>query len=79
MLVFFQDDRREIIQSLAVGLELDGNIDFQLISEQTSRFSGADLKALLYNAQLKVIHRIYPSAGSSIEDQLSSHMVRFFY
>lgn len=31
-------------------------MDFQDLAAKTERFTGADLKALLYNAQLEAIH-----------------------
>lgn len=31
-------------------------MDFQDVAAKTERFTGADLKALLYNAQLEAIH-----------------------
>ena len=67
MLIFFsfQEDRREILLALSNNLEIESNINFDFISKNTQGFTGADLKAVLYNAQLSVIHRQFPLIGSN--------------
>ncbi|KAM4027111.1 peroxisomal ATPase PEX1 isoform 2-T2 [Anomaloglossus baeobatrachus] len=74
-----QASRYEILKGLSRLLTLDGDVDFQYISSRTENFTGADLRALLYNAQLEAIHsRLAPSApqdsgsGSDSDASLSS-------
>ncbi|XP_069585503.1 peroxisomal ATPase PEX1 isoform X2 [Ranitomeya imitator] len=74
-----QASRYEILKGLSRSLTLDRDVDFQYVSIRTENFTGADLKALLYNAQLEAIHsRLAPSApqdsgsGSDSDASLSS-------
>lgn len=74
-----QASRYEILKGLSCSLMLDHDVDFQYIASRTENFTGADLKALLYNAQLEAIHSsLAPSApqdsgsGSDSDASLSS-------
>lgn len=51
-----QEDRAEILKVLSAGLVLDADVDLEQLAAATERFTGADLKALLYNAQLEAVH-----------------------
>ncbi|KAE8596205.1 hypothetical protein XENTR_v10016010 [Xenopus tropicalis] len=51
-----QDSRFEILKGLSHSMLLDENVDLKHIASLTDYFTGADLKALLYNAQLEAIH-----------------------
>uniref|UniRef100_H0YTB9 Peroxisomal ATPase PEX1 n=1 Tax=Taeniopygia guttata TaxID=59729 RepID=H0YTB9_TAEGU len=51
-----QNSRCEILKALSHSLSLASDVDFQDVAAKTERFTGADLKALLYNAQLEAIH-----------------------
>ncbi|XP_059149882.1 peroxisomal ATPase PEX1-like [Physella acuta] len=51
-----KDDRYEILVALTRKMSLADNVNLQEIAEISEFFTGADLKALLYNAQLKSIH-----------------------
>ncbi|XP_018121926.1 peroxisomal biogenesis factor 1 L homeolog isoform X1 [Xenopus laevis] len=51
-----QASRLEILKGLSHSMLLDENVDLKLIASLTDHFTGADLKALLYNAQLEAIH-----------------------
>lgn len=53
---FLQNSRYEILTALSHSLSLANDVDFQDLAAKTERFTGADLKALLYNAQLEAIH-----------------------
>lgn len=53
---FFQNSRYEILKALSHSLSLANDVDFQDLAAKTEQFTGADLKALLYNAQLEAIH-----------------------
>lgn len=54
--LFLQNSRYEILKALSHSLSLANDVDFQDLAAKTERFTGADLKALLYNAQLEAIH-----------------------
>ncbi|NXB46623.1 PEX1 factor, partial [Leucopsar rothschildi] len=51
-----QDSRYEILKALSHSLSLANDVDFKDLAAKTEQFTGADLKALLYNAQLEAIH-----------------------
>ncbi|XP_039562163.1 peroxisome biogenesis factor 1 isoform X1 [Passer montanus] len=51
-----QNSRYEILKALSHSLSLASDVDFQDLAAKTEQFTGADLKALLYNAQLEAIH-----------------------
>ncbi|KAM6899312.1 peroxisomal ATPase PEX1 [Xenentodon cancila] len=50
--------RVEILKALSTGLSLAPDVDLQQLAAVTEHFTGADLKALLYNAQLEAVHNI---------------------
>lgn len=52
-----QSERLEILNALSAKLSLDSDVDLELIARQTNHFSGADLQALLYSAQLDALHQ----------------------
>ncbi|XP_063159701.1 peroxisomal ATPase PEX1 isoform X2 [Candoia aspera] len=51
-----QASRYEILKALSHSLPLAHDVDFQHLAAKTEHFTGADLKALLYNAQLEALH-----------------------
>ncbi|NXC30288.1 PEX1 factor, partial [Campylorhamphus procurvoides] len=51
-----QNSRYEILKALSHSLSLANDVDFQDLAAKTEHFTGADLKALLYNAQLEAVH-----------------------
>ncbi|XP_058534089.1 peroxisomal ATPase PEX1 isoform X1 [Ochotona princeps] len=51
-----QASRLEILKALSASLPLAGDADLQHVAALTDSFTGADLKALLYNAQLEALH-----------------------
>uniref|UniRef100_A0A6Q2YFT5 Peroxisomal ATPase PEX1 n=1 Tax=Esox lucius TaxID=8010 RepID=A0A6Q2YFT5_ESOLU len=71
--------RVEILRVLTHSVPLAADVDLEEIGAATDMFTGADLKALLYNAQLEVIHNILgpgllhdPGSGSDSDVSLSS-------
>lgn len=46
----------EILKALTVGVPLAPDVDLEQLAVATEQFTGADLKALLYNAQLEAVH-----------------------
>ncbi|XP_060052217.1 peroxisomal ATPase PEX1 isoform X2 [Erinaceus europaeus] len=51
-----QISRLEILKVLSDSLPLADDVDLQHVASITDSFTGADLKALLYNAQLEALH-----------------------
>ncbi|XP_051991093.1 peroxisome biogenesis factor 1 [Xyrauchen texanus] len=51
-----QEARLEILRTLTCSVPLAADVDLEQIAVATEMFTGADLKALLYNAQLEAIH-----------------------
>ncbi|XP_055369013.1 peroxisome biogenesis factor 1 isoform X2 [Betta splendens] len=61
--------RVEILKALSAGVPLAADVDLEQLAAVTEQFTGADLKALLYNAQLEAVHN---SLGSSTPHELAS-------
>ncbi|NXL88575.1 PEX1 factor, partial [Alectura lathami] len=70
-----QSSRCEILKALSHSLSLANDVDFEYLAAKTEHFTGADLKALLYNAQLEAIHNLSSGLtqefGSSSDSDLS--------
>ncbi|XP_068603433.1 peroxisomal ATPase PEX1 [Brachionichthys hirsutus] len=69
--------RVEILRALSAGVVLDADVDLEEVAAATTQFTGADLKALLYNAQLEAVHTgagvpHEPASGSESDISLSS-------
>lgn len=65
-----QVSRLEILNALSDSLPLADDVDLQHVASVTESFTGADLKALLYNAQLAALHGRLLSGG--LQDGSSS-------
>ncbi|XP_036614925.1 peroxisome biogenesis factor 1 [Trichosurus vulpecula] len=68
--------RLEILKVLSGSLPLTDDVDLEHLASVTGSFTGADLKALLYNAQLEAIHGrrvagLSQDIGSSSDSDLS--------
>ncbi|XP_041665948.1 peroxisome biogenesis factor 1 [Cheilinus undulatus] len=61
--------RVEILKALSDGVHLAADVDLEQLAAVTEQFTGADLKALLYNAQLEAVHN---SLGFSSLHELNS-------
>uniref|UniRef100_A0A674EAS6 Peroxisomal ATPase PEX1 n=1 Tax=Salmo trutta TaxID=8032 RepID=A0A674EAS6_SALTR len=61
--------RVEILRALSHSVPLADDVDLEQMAGATDTFTGADLKALLYNAQLEAIHS---SLGPSLLHDLGS-------
>ncbi|XP_032391316.1 peroxisomal ATPase PEX1 [Etheostoma spectabile] len=61
--------RVEILKALSAGAALAADVDLEQLAAATEQFTGADLKALLYNAQLEAVHN---SMASSTPHELIS-------
>ncbi|XP_066531663.1 peroxisome biogenesis factor 1 isoform X2 [Hoplias malabaricus] len=64
-----REARVEILKALTHSVPLAADVDLEQIAVATELFTGADLKALLYNAQLEAIHS---SLGPSLLPELGS-------
>ncbi|XP_034455813.1 peroxisome biogenesis factor 1 isoform X2 [Hippoglossus hippoglossus] len=62
------ESRVEILRALSSGVPLAADVDLEQLAALTEQFTGADLKALLYNAQLEAIHN---SLGTSTPNELT--------
>ncbi|XP_057683689.1 peroxisome biogenesis factor 1 isoform X1 [Corythoichthys intestinalis] len=51
-----KEDRLAILKILSTGISLAPDVDLENLAEATHGFTGADLKALLYNAQLETLN-----------------------
>ncbi|CAL1268220.1 unnamed protein product [Larinioides sclopetarius] len=51
-----ESERLEILQCLSLKLSLSDDVDLAYIASQTEHFSGADLQALLYSANIEAFH-----------------------
>ncbi|KAI0083839.1 AAA-domain-containing protein [Irpex rosettiformis] len=49
-------ERKEILKAVSRKVTLSDSIDLEEVAQATEGFSGADLQALVYNAQLEIIH-----------------------
>ncbi|XP_071776236.2 peroxisomal ATPase PEX1 [Centroberyx gerrardi] len=61
--------RVEILRALSAGVPLAADVDLEQLAAATELFTGADLKALLYNAQLEAVHS---TLGTSTLHELTS-------
>lgn len=52
----FQEARLEILKALTRSVSLAEDVDLEWLAGSTDCFTGADLKALVYNGQLEVLH-----------------------
>lgn len=55
----------EILRALSKTLSLSNDIDFHKVASHCEHFTGADLKAVLYNAQLLVAHDFLKGKNTS--------------
>lgn len=60
-----EEERLEILQAVSRKLDMDPNVQLQVYAEKTEGFSGADLQALVYNAQLEAIHDVIDPVAAS--------------
>jgi len=49
-------ERVQILEAIGNRLKLNSDVDLRLVAEKSENYTGADLQALLYNAQLNAIH-----------------------
>ncbi|KAH9371043.1 hypothetical protein HPB48_003983 [Haemaphysalis longicornis] len=54
------EERASILVALSRKVLLADDVDLESVAARTEHFSGADLQALLYTAQLEVVHEVFP-------------------
>ncbi|XP_045201588.2 peroxisomal ATPase PEX1-like [Mercenaria mercenaria] len=69
-------DRLHILKALSSRMSLAENIDFDYFAENCHDFTGADFKALLYNAQLEVIHEFTSTADDGADTDIGKFGMR---
>ena len=57
MCVCLQEERLDILRSLSRHMQLQ-NTDLRQVAQHTHDYTGADLKAVLYSAQLRAAHEV---------------------
>ncbi|XP_054620277.1 peroxisome biogenesis factor 1 isoform X2 [Dunckerocampus dactyliophorus] len=68
-----QEDRLAILKVLSAGVPMAADVDLEMLAAQTEGFTGADLKALLYNAQLEALNNSL-DADATTHDGLTGDM-----
>ncbi|CAE6412288.1 unnamed protein product [Rhizoctonia solani] len=66
------NERREILEAVSRKIALAPDVDLNDIARQTEGFSGADLQALVYNAQLEVVHEELAAKTQELTESLST-------
>ena len=61
-----QDERLEILKALSSRLHLADDVRLDEIAFETEYYSGADLQAVLYTAQLKAVHELIQCKNQTI-------------
>ncbi|GJE90322.1 PEX-1N and AAA domain-containing protein [Phanerochaete sordida] len=59
------EERKEILTAVSRKVALASSVDLDALARDTDGFSGADLQALVYNAQLEVIHETISATSIS--------------
>ncbi|KAJ3184012.1 Peroxisome biosynthesis protein pex1 [Gaertneriomyces sp. JEL0708] len=67
------DERLEILQTVAKRIKLDEDLDLLEFAEKTDGYSGADLQALIYNANLEAIHETIDQADQEAAGSKEGH------
>lgn len=60
------DDRLEVLTALSRRSKLDDDVDLRGVAEATQGFTGADLSALLSEAQLLAVHEMLDAAAAEV-------------
>ncbi len=55
------DERHEILLAVGRKMKLNETVDLEDIARRCDGFTGADLQALLYNAQIEAVHDVIDS------------------
>lgn len=69
---FLQEERLEILKALSRDIPLHSTADLSEIARSTENYTGADLKALLYSAQLRAVHRVLDEDRTDVKSSSSA-------
>ncbi|QRW12766.1 AAA family ATPase [Ceratobasidium sp. AG-Ba] len=71
-----EQEREEILRAVSRKVSLAPDVDLSVVAKRTEGFSGADIQALVYNAQLEVVHeelavasRELSTSGKDVEEK----------
>ena len=67
-----ESEREDILRIVTASARLDPSVDLAEIATKTEKFSGADLQALVYNAQLAAVHDTLGDVGDTKVSSSSS-------
>ncbi|KAG8742324.1 Peroxisome biosynthesis protein pex1 [Ceratobasidium sp. 414] len=70
-----EGERHDILKAVTRKVSLAPDVELVEIAKRTEGYSGADLQALVYNAQLEVVHEELAVAGQSLATSGSSSRV----
>ena len=65
--------RLEILRALTRRMSLSDDVDLAEVASRCEHFTGADFKALLYNAQLKAIHQLTSNRTKTNSNFVADH------
>ncbi len=65
-----QDDRLAILRAVTQGVQLASDVDLEDLAARTADMTGADIKALVSDAQLAVAHRLLDKKGDQSESRM---------
>ena len=58
VIFYCQDQRHSILRCLSKTARLADDVDLSELAKRSVNFTGADLRALLFNAQLAAVHEV---------------------
>ena len=67
------------MRALKEKADIEDDVDLKEVAAATENFTGADLQAFIYNAQLIAIHDRFPSTPGSVAQPELSVPVRVFH
>lgn len=67
-IIILQNQRNEIFCALSQDLPVSAEIKFDDLAAASVDFTGADIKALLYNAQLLAVNKMLSNSTESLKD-----------
>ncbi|KAF8608223.1 AAA-domain-containing protein [Ceratobasidium sp. AG-I] len=67
-----EEERAQILEAVSRKVSLAPDVSLAGIAKQTEGYSGADLQALVYNAQLEVVHEELAAASQALTTSASS-------
>ncbi|PRP80011.1 adenosinetriphosphatase [Planoprotostelium fungivorum] len=72
-----REEREEILSCVSRKMKFSSDVSFSDLAERCVHFSGADLQALLYNAQLESVHQSIDGDVYNVEEKEREDIVAF--